>query len=196
MKYNYYYLFLFAFLGFNQINAQFCPPNGFSTDAGATLFFVYDSGTSLCGSRPGTVIVDGSTFTLISCSDTLSEYTLTVGPPLPDPTTTFTADFGAGVGNCSYSDGTLPIDEFEFLKATFRVYPNPLKKDNQLTLKFDSNITAKIYIYDVTGKLAISEKIENTNKKQINTSSMANGVYFLKLITDNVTITKKVIITK
>jgi Secretion system C-terminal sorting domain len=196
MKHKYFYLFLIAFLGFNQINAQFCPPNGFSTDAGSTLFFVYDSGTSLCGSRPGTVTVSGSTFTLVSCSDTLSEYALTSGPPLPDPTTEFTADFGGSVGNCNYNNGTLPINDFEFLKATFRVYPNPLKKDNQLNLKFGSNITAKIYIYDVTGKLAISDKIENANKKQINTSSITNGVYFLKLVTDNTTITKKVIISE
>ena len=196
MKHNYYYLFLIAFFSFNQINAQFCPPNGFSSDAGLTLFFVYDSGTSLCGSRPGTVTVDGSTFTLVSCSDTLSEYTLTLGPPLPDPTTMFTADFGGSVGNCSYNNGTLPINEFEFLRATFRVYPNPLKKDNQLTMKFGSNITAKIYMYDVTGKLVISDKIENANKKQINISSITNGMYFLKLVTDNVTITKKIIITE
>jgi Secretion system C-terminal sorting domain len=193
MKHKYFYLFLIAFFGFNQINAQSCPPNGTSADGGNTLFFIYDSGTSLCGSRPGTVTVAGSTFTLVSCTDTLSTYTLTSGSPVSPPNP-FTADFGAGVGLCTYADGTLPVDEFEFLKATFRVYPNPLKKNNLLTVKFGSNITAKIYIYDVTGKLAISDKIENTNIKQINTSSIANGVYFLKLITDNVTITKKVII--
>ncbi|RLD29533.1 MAG: hypothetical protein DRI75_03010 [Bacteroidetes bacterium] len=196
MKYNYYYLFLIAFLGFNQINAQFCPPNGFAANSGSTLFFVYDSGTSLCGSRPGTVTVAGSTFTLVSCSDTLSTYELNSGGSPVADLSLFTADFGGSVGNCTYTDGTLPIDEFEFLKATFRIYPNPLKKDNQLTVKFGSTIKAKIYLYDVTGKLTITDEINNVNRKQINTSALTNGVYFLKLVTDNVTITKKVIITK
>lgn len=188
-----YLLFLLATVfSFNQINAQSCAPNGTTADGGTTLFFIYDSGTSLCGTRPGTVTVAGSTFTLVSCTDTLSTYTLTTGSPV-SPASPFTADFGGGT-MCTYADGTLPIEDFEFLKATFKVFPNPLRGNTQLTVKFGSNITAKIYMYDVTGKLVVSEKIENTNKKQINTSNMANGIYFLKLITDNGTITKKVII--
>jgi hypothetical protein len=53
---------------------------------------------------------------------------------------------------------------------------------------------AEINMYDVTGKIVISDKIDNTNKKQINTSNLTNGVYFLKLNTDKSTITKKVVI--
>ena len=90
----------------------------------------------------------------------------------------------------------MPIEDFEFLNATFKVFPNPLMKDNQLTVKFATNITAKIYMYDVTGKLAVTDEIDNVNSKQINTSNLTNGVYFLRLVTDNTTITKKVIIMK
>ncbi len=150
MKKNIYlFLLLATVFSFNQINAQFCPPNGTTADGGTTLFFIYASGTSLCGGRPGIVTVAGSTFTLVSCSDTLSTYTLTSGSPVSPPNT-FIADFGGSIGICTYTDGTLPIGDFEFLSSTLKVYPNPLMKDNLLTVKFTANVSAKIYMYDVT----------------------------------------------
>ena len=86
--------------------------------------------------------------------------------------------------------------DFEFLNATLKVYPNPLTKDNHLNVKFATIITAKIQIFDVTGKLAITDEIDNVKSKQINTSVLTNGVYFLRLFTDNTSITRKVIIMK
>lgn len=191
-----YLLFLLAIaFSFNQINAEPCPDSAIITSSGNNLVLSYAPGTSLCGNRPGTVIVDVSTeYILSSCIDDISVYVYSSGPFLSDTgTLTIVSGFDT---TCNYFDSVLPIEDFEFLNATFKVFPNPLMKDSQLTVKFATNITAKIYMYDVTGKLTVTDEIDNVNSKQINTSNLTNGVYFLRLVTDNVTITRKVIIMK
>lgn len=195
MKKIYLLLLLAIVFSFNQLNAQEpCAPSG-STD-GNTIYLIYASGTSNCGDRPVTITSGASTFTLDAgaCVDVLSVYNLSAGSPI-SPTDPFTIDTGFAT-SCTYSNTVLPVEEYEFLNAILKVYPNPLMKDNQLTVKLGTNITAKIYMYDVTGKLAITDEIDNISKKQINTSSLTNGVYFLRLVTDNTTITRKVIIMK
>lgn len=191
-----YLLFLLAIsFSFNQINAESCPDSAIIASSGGNLILSYAPGTSLCGDRPGTVTVDVSTvFTLSGCFGDISVYDYTSGPILSDSgTLTIVSGFDT---TCNYADSLLPTEEYEFLNATFKVYPNPLTKDSQLTVKFATNITAKIYMYDVTGKLAVTDEIDNVNSKRINISTLTNGVYFLRLVTDKVTITKKVIIMK
>ena len=195
MKKIYLLFFLAIAFSFIHINAEPCPASAIITSSGSNLVLSYNTGTSLCGNRPGTVTVDVSTvYILSSCINDISVYVYSSGPALSD-TGTLTIISGFDT-ICNYSDSVLPIEDFEFLNATFKVFPNPLMKDNQLTVKFATNITAKIYMYDVTGKLAVTDEIDNVNSKQINTSNLTNGVYFLRLVTDNTTITKKVIIMK
>jgi len=191
-----YLLFLLAIaFSFNQINAQTvaCPAGGVTTD-GNQIFFLNSPGVD-CADMPAQITVGGSTFDLTpsSCTGPFSTYVLSAGSAIGDP---FTVTAGFTNVPCTYTGGVLPTEDFEFLNATFKVYPNPLTKNSQLTVKFATNITAKIYMYDVTGKLAVTDEIDNVNSKQINTSTLTNGVYFLRLVTDNVTITKKVIIMK
>lgn len=189
-----YLLFLLAIaFSFNQINAQVICPAGGTIDDGTQIFFLNAPGVD-CDDMPLSIIVDEETFILQTpCSGPFSTYDLDPGTAISDP---FTVTDGFTNVPCTYTSGVLPIEDFEFLNATFKVFPNPLMKDSQLTVKFATNITAKIYIYDVTGKLAVTDEIDNVNSKQINTSNLTNGVYFLRLVTDNTTITKKVIIMK
>lgn len=195
MKKIYLLLLLAIVFSFNQINAQTvaCPAGGV-TDDGNQIFFLNAPGVD-CADMPTQITVDGSTFDLsgVPCSGPFSTYLLTSGSTIGDP---FTVTAGFTVVPCTYTGGVLPTEDFEFLNATFKVYPNPLTKDSQLNVKFATNITAKIYMYDVTGKLAVTDEINNVNSKQINTSTLTNGVYFLRLVTDNATITRKVIIMK
>ncbi len=193
MKKIYLLLLLATVFSFNQINAQvICPAGGVTTD-GTQIFFLNSPGVD-CNDMPAQITVDGETFNLQSpCSGPFSTYDLVPGTPIGDP---FTVTAGFTNVPCTYTGGVLPTEDFEYLNATFKVYPNPLTKDSQLNVKFATNITAKIYIYDVTGKLAVTDEIDNVNSKQINTSTLTNGVYFLRLVTDNATITRKVIIMK
>ena len=80
--------------------------------------------------------------------------------------------------------GTLSVNDFDLESATF-VYPNPTSKilniNSQLTLK-------KLELYTLIGK-----KIFETNNDKINMSLLQNGVYLLKIYSENKIITKKII---
>ena len=193
MKKHYLSLLVLAIFSLNQAFAQFCPPNGFA-DTEDNLFFIYDSGTSLCMNRPNTVMVEGSTFTQIFCDDTLSIYTLTSGPSLTD-INNLSVDFGFGI--CEYSGGTLSTEEFQMiLNAMLRVYPNPIVQGNDLNIKLGINTSVKVSVYSVAGQQMITTDSTNLNSLTVDISSLENGVYIAQIITDHATITRKVIVMK
>ncbi|MBL0341845.1 MAG: T9SS type A sorting domain-containing protein [Bacteroidetes bacterium] len=73
------------------------------------------------------------------------------------------------------------------------VYPNPTS--NQITIEgFVMN--SEIKILDITGKIIYSQKLSNTQKIEVNTSDFAEGVYLVKIQTENFIETQKVIISK
>lgn len=195
-----------AVFGFNQIKAQnpLCPEFAFIVPLPTEeLYVIFDPAPGPdCIDRPATITVDSgaTTYTLDmpSCTDGTSRYVLTGGPGVVDPNSFIIAYTSAtGTSNCDYTGGVLPIGDFEFLNATLKVFPNPLMRDNLLTVKFSTNVSAKIYMYDVTGKLVMIDEIDNANRKQINTATLTNGLYFLQMVTDSkATITRKVIIMK
>jgi hypothetical protein len=57
-----------------------------------------------------------------------------------------------------------------------------------------TNGQANVNLYDITGKLVLSQAINGT--ATINTSSLSEGVYNLNIISDEGTANKKVIIIK
>ena len=74
------------------------------------------------------------------------------------------------------------IDDFE-------VFPNPMK--DILTIKSKNNqIIEKVNIYDTSGKMSLYA-ISNFNN--VDVSSLKSGIYILEIITNNGTVTKKVI---
>lgn len=75
-------------------------------------------------------------------------------------------------------DTNLSVAESESKK--FKMYPNPAKEAVYIA---DVNFPATINIYDVTGKLLIDTKVDNT-ETAINTSSLQTGIYMIT-ITDN-----------
>ena len=195
-----YLLFLLAtFFSFNQINAQEpCPDSAVINGGGSKMTVTYTAPIN-CGTMPDPITTAGpdpATWSLSNCvaGNNTAFYTLVSGTP-PPIGGTFTIDTGFDAV-CDYNDSVLPISDFDFLNSTLKIYPNPLTKNNELNLKFAINTTAKIYMYDVTGKLAVMDEVNNVSIKQINTSVLTNGVYFLRLVTDNTTITRKVIIMK
>lgn len=69
------------------------------------------------------------------------------------------------------------------------VYPNPATEiiyvDNKSALGF-----GKIYLYDITGQLILSETIENQNPIAINVSQLPAGMYTMQLTGDSGTLSK------
>ncbi len=106
----------------------------------------------------------------------------------------YTFSGGEPIGITSIS-GNVPKN-FEL----YQNYPNPFNPAT--TIKFDlqkkSNI--KLLIYDVTGRTVQTESKDNLNlgsyEYKWDASNYSSGVYFYKLITNDFTETKKMILTK
>ena len=91
-------------------------------------------------------------------------------------------------------------------KTTYN-YPNPF--NNSTTIRFNllNKTNVKILIYDINGKIVWQKEISNYETKiglneiiydgkNENGLKISNGVYFYKIITDEKTITKKLVIMK
>jgi photosystem II stability/assembly factor-like uncharacterized protein len=78
----------------------------------------------------------------------------------------------------------------ELNQNSLTIFPNPVK--DLMTLQATTNIN-EIKLYNITGQLVLAQTV-NANKIAINTSSLNAGIYSLKAILDNGTVTKKVVI--
>ena len=77
------------------------------------------------------------------------------------------------------------INKKNGLNSEVEIYPNPTS--NQLTIGTEQNIN-EIKIVDITGKIIMITK-ENT--RTINVTNLSDGIYFIKLNTDQKTMIKK-----
>jgi glucose/arabinose dehydrogenase len=83
------------------------------------------------------------------------------------------------------TDTTLGTDDNTISEIS--IYPNPTKNNLSINfgLNYNSNLSTKISIFDLQGKL-IKTIVRNAEMIQnINTSELSNGIYILKLIGDN-----------
>src|SRR5690606_26873682 len=193
------FLFLLFCVGIilpNTAFAQSCPLTGLSNTT--SLFFFYQAGSSDSVDRPTVVTVGVNEFTLDECKPKYSVYDLSTGTPLANPSF-FLSDFG--YATCEYTNGnltneTLSINQVEAILNTLKVYPNPVTNGNTLNVKFSSYLSADIHLYDVTGKLILTNKIDNLNHQKVDVNQLPNGMYFLKIGIDNLTITQKVVVMR
>ncbi|MCX7551537.1 M43 family zinc metalloprotease [Xanthomarina sp. F2636L] len=74
---------------------------------------------------------------------------------------------------------SLSTSEFE-LSSTISIYPNPTK--NILHIKTtNSNVPDSYAVYNMLGQVVLSKHIANKADLSINTSSLSNGMYFIKI---------------
>jgi hypothetical protein len=75
------------------------------------------------------------------------------------------------------------------------MYPNPVNRKLFFDIYAVRNYTFTIKLFNAQGKLAYAEKAKGRNfRHTINTSSMAEGVYILHIITKEKTHARKLII--
>jgi hypothetical protein len=77
------------------------------------------------------------------------------------------------------------------------VYPNPSKGVFNIKLAI-FNVETEIYLFDTTGKLIVRKSISKDNNSgniiRIGNNNLSSGIYLVKIITKDVTVTKKVIV--
>lgn len=75
------------------------------------------------------------------------------------------------------------------------VYPNPVTSFLNISFDLNKSASTKIEIIDLSGKQVaeiINENLKGMVSKQINTDDFTSGIYFVKIQTENETITKKI----
>ena len=84
-------------------------------------------------------------------------------------------------------------NEFSF-QNSLEIYPNPNNGVFKINLNKTENVS--ITVYDLIGsKIKLFENI-NSFPIQINLNELSDGVYYVKINTDNKSVTKKIVITK
>jgi len=99
----------------------------------------------------------------------------------------FTVDDG-GTGLIQCDDATAGISENQL--SLIQIYPNPASET--INFKMDGIEISSVELIDLSGKLIVS-KTELLNN-QLNVKGFAPGLYFVKISSDNASITKKLII--
>lgn len=80
----------------------------------------------------------------------------------------------------SISTKALSTDEFAFTDNTITLYPNPTR--GNITIKLSVNDLPDSYdIYNVVGQRIMNGNISNLSDLEINTNSLSNGMYFVKI---------------
>lgn len=84
----------------------------------------------------------------------------------------------------------LGLEESKDFSNSFSVFPNPTS--DYLTIENKMGKHYDLFLFDITGKSIYNEFLEGT--KQLNISEYKKGVYFLKIVHQNKTLVKKIVI--
>lgn len=107
----------------------------------------------------------------------------------------FKFEFTAGGGNFIYIDdinitGSVGISEAQ--QAGISVYPNPAT--NNLTVELPDSMRNVISeIRNITGQV-ISQSLINTQRSTLDISQLSSGIYFLRLVSDDLDVTEKFVV--
>jgi len=151
----------------------------FETEPGVDFLRVYDLGTTtllgtFSGSTlpPQTVAMSGSMYIEFKTNGSLT---------YPGWKANYYC-FGVGIGEENFPGKVL-------------VYPNPAQDQLHINVQTDDPMQYQIDLISVDGRIIDAESISNmttTLNKDLNISSLARGIYFLRLKSDKNLIVKKV----
>ena len=83
------------------------------------------------------------------------------------------------------------------VNAGFTIVPNPAKDYVQVMINNSSNKTAIIEIADIAGRLVLKQELPILNGViKVNTGTLRNGTYFLKMILTGESYSQKLLIMK
>jgi hypothetical protein len=75
--------------------------------------------------------------------------------------------------------------------STIRAYPNPT--NGSFSIQLENKQEGMLQIYDLQGQMVRSEQITSSNAPVVDLSSEQNGIYIVKLITQEEVITQRLI---
>ncbi|WP_170233959.1 T9SS type A sorting domain-containing protein [Bizionia myxarmorum] len=109
-----------------------------------------------------------------------------------DETETNLVNWNPGGLSIYETEGECPTLSVEKENSTvFSIYPNPAK--GYVNVSSNLEATTNLGVYDITGKLVLTNTISFGNNK-LNIASLSSGIYLMRVSTSTKTITKKLII--
>ncbi|WP_250434444.1 endonuclease [Hanstruepera flava] len=127
-----------------------------------------------------------------SSADYAKDVTLVRKPEITEPVTTFDINEWNSFpqDNCTdLGNHTQTLSTIEYSLNEIKIYPNPVKDILNINLKNPEK--TGISIYNILGKQVLNETLMRSGT--INTSKLKNGVYVVKIIQGNKSISKKLI---
>ena len=86
------------------------------------------------------------------------------------------------------------IDVLEISNDLIKVYPNPSKGIYNINLISKSDIS--LNVFDLSGRLVLSDKLKNTNNIELDISDKLSGTYILKMVIDDLHYQKRIILAR
>ena len=94
----------------------------------------------------------------------------------------------------TYSE--IRVVEFDKIGNTVSIFPNPTS--DEVNIHFEDGIKdIEVQLFDQVGKLILSEQFGDSNVQEtIQLSHLPNGIYLLKVFSENDTFSEKIILQK
>ncbi len=109
--------------------------------------------------------------------------------------TILTATHGRGMFTSTFSQ-TLSSGDFS-LKENYKIFPNPVKQNELLNIKFKNNFTGKfnVVMYDLNGRKVLSKNFDQSaNSFTLNVNSLQKGLYILNISSQDYSLTEKIVV--
>jgi hypothetical protein len=108
---------------------------------------------------------------------------------------------GLLAGNINYNPNASGIATNSILANSISLFPNPSDGEVKMNFTLDQNSAVSVNIYDMTGKLV---KVVNdaeamsagTYSMDISTSELSSGIYFVTLTTGELSVTRRLTVTR
>lgn len=99
-----------------------------------------------------------------------------------------------------YINGMVVSNKQESLvrnEIIIQTYPNPVQRGIPLKIQFSGSSTInEIQVYNILGQRVISRQIGIQSSIQLNTTVLPSGIYFIRLMGDQINLTKKILIVR
>ena len=117
------------------------------------------------------------------------------GPNIPVPAGTYGITFNSATGLYVFGDPLATKDVLDPSKIS--VYPNPANESLNIDLSgLDIRGELNVNVFDIHGKLILSQKREANDLLQLNVTSLLNGYYTLHISNDKFIIGQKFVIAR
>jgi hypothetical protein len=103
------------------------------------------------------------------------------------------ADYGNGTTH-DFCISSVGVDEND-ISTLVNVFPNPAKDHFSILLGDNELEIASVNVVDIRGAVVLNEtNIQQAVQTNINVSNLSQGVYFVNILTNQGTVTKKLVL--